>query len=82
MEEKQPGESYKNIFRSLRKMLFYNFLGGIAWSLGTLVGLGIIVAIIGYIISQINLVPIIGSWVAEILKEVTSKTQLPGSTMR
>ena len=77
MEEKQPGESYKNVFRPLRKVLFYNFLGGIAWSLGTLVGLGIIAAIIGFIVSRIDLIPVIGSWVTEIFKYVISHSQLP-----
>lgn len=81
-EEKQPGESYKNITRPFGKILFYNFLGGVAWSLGTLVGLSIILAIVGFVLSRIDLIPIIGSWVAEIFQDATSKIQTPQTIIK
>jgi hypothetical protein len=71
----QPGEKYKNIDRSLGKMLLYNFIGGIAWSFGTIIGLGLLVLILSFVISRVDLIPIIGGWVAQILQEAASKVQ-------
>lgn len=33
-----------------RQIILYNFLGGLAWGFGTVVGATIVVAIIGYIL--------------------------------
>jgi len=49
-------------------MLLNNFLGGIAWSVGTLIGATIIVGIIGLVISKINLVPVFGSWIVQMIE--------------
>lgn len=61
------------IYRSRREIFFNNFLGGIGWSLGTLVGAVIIVGIIGFLLSRVNLVPLIGSWLAQIIQEAIPK---------
>jgi hypothetical protein len=66
------GMVYERVNRPLGKMLLHNFLGGIAWSLGTLLGASIIIGIIGYIIAQIDFVPIIGKWVADIIQSSQS----------
>jgi hypothetical protein len=59
-----------NIYQPLGKMLLHNFLGGVAWGLGTLIGVGIILAIFGFIISKIDLIPILGSWIVSISEYV------------
>lgn len=53
-------------------MILDNFLGGIAWSLGTLVGATIVIGLLGIILSKINLFPIIGTWINQII-EVTNQ---------
>lgn len=64
-------------YKTRRTIFVDNFLGGIAWSFGTFVGLAVLVIIAGFIISKINLVPIIGGWLGQILQEATSKVQFP-----
>ena len=77
----QPGEKYKRVEKSLGKMLLHNFLGGIAWSFGTFIGLGLLVLFISYFVSRIDFVPIIGDWVARILEEAATRVapQVPGT---
>ncbi len=53
-----------------------NFLGGIAWSLGTIVGAAIILGALGYALSKVDLIPLIGSWIAQIIQEATSKNPI------
>jgi len=58
-------------------MLLNNFLGGIAWSLGTFFGAAVVVGIIVFLLSKIDLVPIIGSWIAQIMQDATNRIQIP-----
>ncbi|OGH17059.1 MAG: hypothetical protein A3C30_02290 [Candidatus Levybacteria bacterium RIFCSPHIGHO2_02_FULL_40_18] len=51
----------KNIFAT-------NFLGGIAWGLGATVGLAVVLTLLGLFINKLNLVPIVGSFIADLLK--------------
>jgi len=56
--------------KPLKKILLDNFLGGIAWGLGITLGAGIILALGGFILSKINLIPVIGSFVLNIVEFV------------
>jgi hypothetical protein len=76
-ENIDPAEKYNKIYRSRGRMILDNFLGGIAWSLGTFFGAAVVVGIIVFILSRIDLVPIIGSWIAQIIEDATSRIQLP-----
>lgn len=75
-EETKSGEKFKNIHRSLGKMLYYNFLGGIAWGLGVLIGTSIIFALIAFFISKIDFVPILGQILADVIK-ASQTNQMP-----
>lgn len=50
-------------------MMLDNFLGGIAWSFGTIIGGTILLLVIGFFISRIDFVPIIGGWVRNVTQE-------------
>lgn len=63
----QPAEC---IYRPRKTMLLNNFLGGIAWGVGSTLGLAIILTILGFILKQIHLIPFIGDFVTEITKYV------------
>ena len=56
-------------------MMFDNFLGGLAWSLGTIIGGGILILIIGFVIGRIDIIPIIGGWLRDILNAAFLPTQ-------
>ena len=67
--------SYLKPYKGRGAIFLDNFLGGIAWSFGSFIGLAIIAVIAGYLISRIDLIPIIGNWIAAILQDATSKFQ-------
>lgn len=69
-QEPKPGEHYLRIYKGKKEMMLNNFLGGISWALGAVFGAGIILAIIGFIISKINFIPIIGNLVINVAEFV------------
>ncbi len=66
-------EQHESLHRNKREILINNFIGGIAWALGATVGLAIIVAILGVILQNINLVPFVGNFVADIINFIIDK---------
>ncbi len=68
---------YMQPYKTKKQIVVDNFIGGIAWSLGTIVGFALLAIVIGFLISRINLVPIIGDWAAQIFNHMTTKIQPP-----
>ncbi len=64
MEQRYEQVSHKHTFKDI---VVNNFIGGLSWALGATVGLSLIVTILGLIAKNINLVPIIGSFVSNII---------------
>ncbi|HSW87568.1 MAG TPA: DUF5665 domain-containing protein [Candidatus Saccharimonadales bacterium] len=61
-------QPYEAVDKKQRKqILIDNFLGGIAWGLGASIGVSLILAILGFIASKVNLVPVVGTFVAHIM---------------
>ncbi len=58
------------IYNSIPKLLFYQFMKGIVFGLGSVLGATIVVSILVYLLSQIEFVPIIGEWVKHISEEI------------
>lgn len=52
--------------RSLKRIVINNFLGGIAWALGVSVGASLILAVLGFILGKINLIPAVGIFVIRV----------------
>ncbi|MCL4353396.1 DUF5665 domain-containing protein [Patescibacteria group bacterium] len=61
------------VLRSKKQILFNNFLGGVAWALGVTVGLALIVAILGFILKNVNLIPYVGNFVAGVIEFILTK---------
>lgn len=70
-------ENFNNVYRGRKKMMFDNFLGGIAWSFGTIIGGTILLLIIGFFLSKIDFVPIIGGWVHRVVQEAVQDKPSP-----
>lgn len=59
-----------------KKQIFANnFLGGVAWGFGSAIGAVILFTILGFILAKINLLPFIGSFVAQI-QQVAKQQQI------
>jgi len=56
---------------SKRNILLANFIGGIAWGLGTVVGATVIVALLLWILSFFNYIPVIGNFASTIENSVS-----------
>ena len=67
-------DHHYDIHRSRKKMLLDNFIGGIAWGFGTVIGGTLIILLIGYILSKVELIPILGDWVHAVTVEVQKHT--------
>jgi hypothetical protein len=59
-------EPSEKVYRSRAKMMLDNFLGGIVWSVGVWVGSGVIIALLIYFLSKIDLVPIVGDFLGNV----------------
>ncbi len=66
-------EQHENLHRNKKEIIINNFIGGIAWAVGATVGLAIIVAILGMILQNINLVPFVGNFIADIINFIIDK---------
>lgn len=63
-------ENYENVKRSKKDMIINNLIGGIFWGIGATIGVSILIAVFGFIVGQINLVPIIGKFASEVINSV------------
>lgn len=65
MTNLQPYENASKL--SKKEIILNNFFGGIAWALGATVGLSLIFTLLGILAKNVNLVPIIGSFVSQVI---------------
>lgn len=71
--------SDQNVYRPRKRMMMDNFLGGMMWSFGTLIGGIIIIISAGVFLSKIDLVPIVGGWLRDVVQEAI---QAPSQTQK
>ncbi len=61
---------YIQLMQSPLKIIFLNFIGGLARGFGIAVGMTIIVALLAYILARLINLPIIGFYIAQIVEIV------------
>jgi len=66
-------KTIESIYKSRKKIAADNFIGGLFWALGATIGVGIIFALVSFILKNVNLVPYIGEFVSDVLNEVLQK---------
>ncbi len=52
---------------TFKEIVVNNFIGGISWALGATVGLSLIVTLLTLIAKNVNLVPVVGSFVSSVI---------------
>ena len=55
---------------STGRMLWFTFLRGLAFGLGSVVGATILVSLLVYSLSSIDFVPVLGEWAAEVIRVI------------
>ncbi|MDA0222213.1 MAG: DUF5665 domain-containing protein [Rhodobacterales bacterium] len=52
------------------RLLAFRFLGGLAFGLGSFLGATLVVSLLVFSLAQINFIPIIGEWAAQIAERI------------
>ncbi|MDP4009167.1 MAG: DUF5665 domain-containing protein [bacterium] len=60
---------FLRVFLPLRKALLYNFLGGMAWGLGVVLGATILMGTLLFLFDLLGEVPFIGSIIESIIEQ-------------
>ncbi|SFR14283.1 DUF5665 domain-containing protein [Poseidonocella sedimentorum] len=55
---------------STLRLIWFQFLRGLAFGLGSVVGATILVSLIGFWLAQIEFIPIIGDWAVQLAEEI------------
>ncbi len=58
------------IQNSVWRMMLYQFMRGLAFGLGTLMGATVLVSILAWWVSQVSFIPILGDWLVQIVQEM------------
>lgn len=64
------GHRFVRIHNSTVKLVWFQFLRGLAFGLGTVIGATALVSIVVLSLKQIEFVPILGSWAKQIIEEI------------
>lgn len=68
----QGGEKHQKVGHPLKKIIINNFFGGIAWSLGVIIGTSVVFGILVYFVHKIDFVPIFGKFMANVIQSAQS----------
>lgn len=60
---------------SLPKVLAFNFARGLVFGLGTVLGASVLLSVVAWSLSQVEFLPIIGEWAAEIVRQMEAAAQ-------
>lgn len=63
-------ERYEDVKSSRKEIAINNFIGGIAWAIGTIVGAGLFLGVFGLIITKLENVDLIGPLVITIMEKI------------
>lgn len=55
---------------SLWRLIMFQFVRGLAFGLGSVMGATILVSLLAWWVSQLEFLPIIGDWAAQIVKQI------------
>ena len=75
-----PGEvakGYTKVHLSTWHLMRNNFVGGIAWGFGVVLGGTVIVAILLFLLNILNGVPIIGEFISNVINSVSFYQNVP-----
>ncbi len=77
MGEEKPGYGTTTFLKPMlpkKQIIVNNFIGGLSWALGSIVGLTIIAAIVGFVLNFVDFKLFLGEWLGGVIKQ--SLTQL------
>lgn len=69
--QKFNGHAFVKRWNSRRRLLMMTFVKGLVTGLGTVIGATILVSVAAFLLAQVNWVPLIGDWAAQIADEIS-----------
>ncbi|MEO0358140.1 MAG: DUF5665 domain-containing protein [Pseudomonadota bacterium] len=73
--EKLNSHRFIRLQNSVPRMVAFQFVRGLAFGLGSVLGATLLVSLSVYFLGQIDLIPIIGDWAKQIVEEISIKPQ-------
>ena len=67
-DQKIIEKHYIEINRSSKKNFIMGFLGGVGWAFGATVGTAIVAYLISLLVKRVDIVPIFGQFIADVIK--------------
>lgn len=61
---------FVKIHNSMPRMLTFQFVRGLAFGLGTVIGATILVSLVALFLARIDFIPIIGEWASQIAEQI------------
>lgn len=58
------------IYNSTWRMLSFQFMRGLAFGFGTVIGASALVSVVVLVLSQFEFIPIFGGWLGQIIEEI------------
>ncbi len=68
--EQLNGHKMLRIYSSSAWLMWHQFLRGLAFGLGSVVGATILVSVLVYFLSWVDFIPVLGEWAAEVVRIV------------
>ncbi|MCZ0812055.1 MAG: DUF5665 domain-containing protein [Pseudomonadota bacterium] len=66
---------FVRIHNSIPRLLLFNLARGLAFGLGTVLGASVLLSLLAWALSQVEFLPIIGEWVAQIARQIDSSVE-------
>jgi hypothetical protein len=66
---------FVRLHNSIIKLLWFNFLRGAAFGLGTVLGASVLLSFLVWSVSQVEMLPVIGEWAAEIVRQMEAAAE-------
>ena len=68
--EQLNGHRFVRMYNSVWRMIGFQFLRGLAFGLGSVIGATLLVSMLVYWMSQLEFLPYVGEWVTRLLNQI------------
>jgi len=72
---KMNSHRFIRMHNSLPKLIWFNFMRGLAFGLGSVIGATVLVSVLVYFLRNIDFIPILGDWAKEVLAVITDQAK-------
>lgn len=69
-QSQRGGERYIGVHKDKKTIFINNLIGGIAWGVGSVIGVTLILGMLGFIFVKTEKIPIVGDFVRIVIEQV------------